>query len=56
MKKFNKSFLLAGAAIIPLSLALEITDVWMNTPFEGGRHARRVDKINAYDASREERK
>lgn len=56
-RRHNDANVLAmGAAIIPLSLALEITDVWMNTPFEGGRHARRVDKINAYDASREERK
>jgi len=20
-------------------------EIWLNTPFEGGRHARRVDKI-----------
>lgn len=54
-RRHNDANVLAmGAAIIPLSLALEITEVWLNTPFEGGRHARRVDKIMAYDASREE--
>ena len=26
--------------------ALEILDVWMKTPFEGGRHQRRIDKIS----------
>ncbi|HJS08726.1 MAG TPA: hypothetical protein VJ809_13745 [Pirellulales bacterium] len=22
-----------------------MVEIWLNTPFEGGRHARRVDKI-----------
>jgi len=26
--------------------ALEILDVWLKTPFEGGRHQRRVEKIS----------
>lgn len=26
-------------------MALQILDVWLKTPFEGGRHQRRVDKI-----------
>ena len=43
-----------GAGIIPLSLALEITDVWLNTEFEGGRHARRIGKIAAYEAGKEQ--
>ena len=25
--------------------ALEITDIWLNTEFEGGRHQRRIDLI-----------
>jgi len=29
--------------------ALAIVRVWLETPFEGGRHARRVDKILALD-------
>jgi len=29
--------------------ALAIVRVWLETPFEGGRHARRVDKIRALD-------
>src|SRR5687768_4617757 len=28
------------------SLALEMVDVFLSTPFEGGRHQRRVDKIS----------
>ena len=27
-----------------------IVDVWLNTEFEGGRHQRRVDMINAVEA------
>ena len=27
----------------------EIVKVWLSTPFEGGRHARRVEKIRAYE-------
>jgi len=27
--------------------ALKIIDVWLSTEFEGGRHARRVQKIEA---------
>lgn len=30
----------------------ELVKVWLETPFDGGRHARRVDKINEYDARR----
>jgi ribose 5-phosphate isomerase RpiB len=29
--------------------AIEMVDVFINTPFEGGRHQRRVEKINNKD-------
>jgi RpiB/LacA/LacB family sugar-phosphate isomerase len=35
---------LAGASTDP-ALAREILDIWINTPFAGGRHQRRLDKI-----------
>jgi len=31
-----------GERMIPLELALEIVEVWLTTPFEFGRHLRRV--------------
>lgn len=34
------------ARFIPKELALQIVDEFLNTPFEGGRHQRRVEKIN----------
>jgi ribose 5-phosphate isomerase B len=34
-----------GGRIVAPALADEIVILWMNTPFEGGRHQRRVDQI-----------
>src|SRR5438046_2608806 len=34
-----------GQRMIPLDLALEIVKVWLTTPFEGGRHLRRIGEI-----------
>ena len=34
-----------GARLIPAETAREILAVWLETPFSGGRHQRRVDKI-----------
>ncbi len=36
-----------GQGMVGEKLALEIVDIWLTTPFEGGRHQRRVDKVNA---------
>ena len=34
------------ARFIPTDLAIRIVDIFLSTPFEGGRHLRRVQKIN----------
>jgi ribose 5-phosphate isomerase B len=36
-----------GAALLSAEAAREITAVWLATPFAGGRHQRRIDKIMA---------
>ena len=36
-----------GERMIPLELALQIVRVWLQTPFEGGRHQPRVEQLNA---------
>lgn len=36
-----------GQRMIPLELALEIVKEWLNTPFDGGRHLRRIREIDA---------
>ena len=38
-----------GAGVVGEKLALEIVDTWLDTPFEGGRHQRRVDKLMALE-------
>ena len=35
-----------GQRMISLEAALEIVDVWLRTPFEGGRHVRRIRLID----------
>jgi len=41
----NANILALGARVIGEGLALEIVRVWLDTPFEGGRHQIRVNKI-----------
>lgn len=36
-----------GERTIPEDLALKIVRVWLETPFEGGRHTKRVAQLNA---------
>jgi ribose 5-phosphate isomerase B len=38
-----------GARLIPAESARELLAVWLETPFAGGRHQRRVDKIRAIE-------
>jgi ribose 5-phosphate isomerase B len=35
-----------GQRLIPEDLALQIVRVWLTTPFEGGRHARRIAQLD----------
>lgn len=48
----HANVLTLGARLIPPELAAEIVVLWLATPFAGGRHAARVDKINALDRKR----
>jgi ribose 5-phosphate isomerase B len=34
-----------GQRLVPIETVLEIVRVWLETPFEGGRHARRIAQI-----------
>lgn len=43
----NANVLALPARFISVELALQITDAFLNTAFEGGRHQRRVDAIDA---------
>ena len=41
----NANVLSLGERMMAISEALEIVELWLNTPFEGGRHQKRIDKI-----------
>lgn len=41
----NANVLALGARVIGVGLAIEMVRTWLETPFAGGRHQRRVDKI-----------
>ena len=36
-----------GERMMPLDTALEIVRTWLDTPFEGGRHVRRIELLDA---------
>ena len=45
----NTNMMALGAGVVGEMLALEIVDVWLDTPFDGGRHQRRIDKVMALE-------
>ncbi len=52
-REHNDTNILAlGSGIVGNQVAREIAAVWLRTPFAGGRHQRRVDKIIALDKKR----
>ncbi len=38
-----------GGRLLDEATMRKVVDTWLGTPFEGGRHARRVEKIGAID-------
>ena len=45
----DSNVLVLAGRVIGIGLAQEIVRTWLNTPFEGGRHQRRLDKIEQID-------
>lgn len=52
----DANVLTLGAKLISPEAAREITAVWLSTPFAGGRHQRRVDKIRSIEERAEKLK
>ena len=51
-RKHNDSnILILGGRVVGKGLAAEIVETWLITNFEGGRHQRRLDKINELDTT-----
>ena len=41
----DSNILCLGERITGVGLAKDIVDIWLNTPFEGGKHKKRIDMI-----------
>jgi ribose 5-phosphate isomerase B len=41
-----------SADMLGQTLLKRIVDTWMETPFDGGRHQRRIEKIEAIESGR----
>jgi ribose 5-phosphate isomerase B len=52
----DSNVLCLSADLLGERLIDRMIDVWLNTPFEGGRHARRVDKISDLERRMEKEK
>jgi ribose 5-phosphate isomerase B len=50
-RHLDSNILVLGGRVIGKGLAEEIVKAWLDTPFEGGRHQKRIDKINAWENS-----
>ena len=49
-REHNDTNMLAiGAGVTGEMLALKIAETWLETPFAGGRHLRRVEKMMSYE-------
>ena len=51
----NANVLSIGARIVAAELADEITNIFLTTPFEGGRHVRRLEEISAIETEESRR-
>jgi len=45
----DSNVLVIGGRIVGKDLAKEIVKIWLNTPFAGGRHKKRLEKIEALE-------
>lgn len=45
----DSNMLILGSGFLPGELLIPIIETWLKTPFEGGRHAERVNKIRQYE-------
>lgn len=45
----DSNILCLGARMTGMELAKNIIDSWLETPFEGGRHKKRVDMISSFE-------
>ena len=46
----NANVLSIGARMVTLETAKRLVDIWLSTPFEGGRHLQRIEELAKYEA------
>jgi ribose 5-phosphate isomerase B len=46
----NANVLALGSRVVGLELAKMIVNIWLETPYEGGRHQNRLDMICAFES------
>ena len=46
----DSNALCLGGRVVGAGLACELVDIFLSTPFEGGRHQNRIDKLAAIEA------
>lgn len=52
-RRHNDSNVLSiGQRMVSIEMALQVLDIWLKTPFDGGRHERRIKELDAYEAGR----
>ena len=39
-----------GERMLSIEIALRVVDIWLETPFDGGRHARRIRELDGYES------
>ncbi len=45
----DSNMLILGSGFVKTAQVKKIVETWLHTNFEGGRHARRIDKITRYE-------
>ena len=46
----NANVLSIGERMVSLETAKRLVDTWLSTPFEGGRHVKRIEELARYEA------
>ena len=46
----NANVLSIGERMVSLETAKRLVDIWLTTPFEGGRHVKRIEELAKYEA------
>lgn len=44
----NANCISIGERMMTVDMALDIVQIWLDTPFEGGRHQRRIEEIDEF--------